>query len=102
MATTETTRPACPGCGKPMRHEMTQMPMWLGSELKLISDVPAHICDSCDLQQFDPDTEAAVRRLVAQGFPDHRMRDRVFVPVFSLDDFRKETTQTITIPEAAR
>jgi YgiT-type zinc finger domain-containing protein len=78
---------ACAGCGGPLRAEVAQMPMWLGSELKLIDGVPVRVCDRCDRQHFAPRVEAAIRRLAGEGFPDRRARRQVLVPVFELEDF---------------
>mgnify|MGYP002629164325 CR=1 FL=1 len=83
----EKTEIKCSSCGSKMRAEITQMPMWLGSELNLIENVPAHVCDKCDLQYYDPHIEAAIRALVGAGFPSHQARSHITVPVFRLDPY---------------
>ena len=60
------------------------MTIWLGSELNLVENVPAHVCDHCDVQYFDAPVEQAVRELTAEGFPGHRTVRYVNVPVFNL------------------
>lgn len=70
-----------------MRSATSQMPMWLGAELKLIENVPVYLCDSCNTQSFDSSVEAAIRALVATGFPDRLALREVVVPVFGLDAF---------------
>ncbi len=70
-----------------MRSDTSQMPMWLGAELKIIENVPVHLCDTCNTQSFDPGVEAAIRALVATGFPDRLAVREVVVPVFELDAF---------------
>lgn len=85
----------CPDCHQPMRHDLSQMPMWLGAELKLIENVPVHLCDACNTQAFDPAVEAAIRALVATGFPDRLAAHQVIVPVFRLDAFLNRTTEKL-------
>lgn len=62
--------------------------MWLGAELNVIDDVPAHVCDHCEQQSYDPAVENQIRALVAQGFPGHKATRHVSVPVFRLDEER--------------
>jgi YgiT-type zinc finger domain-containing protein len=78
-----------------MRSDTSQMPMWLGAELKLIEDVPVHLCDTCNTQAFDPGVEAAIRALVATGFPDRLASREVVVPVFQLDDFLVDNNKKV-------
>lgn len=84
---TRKTAPDCPSCGRTMRFENVTIPMWLGADLNLIEDVPAHVCDACDLQHLDSETEAAIRRVVASGFPEFRARRQISAAVFGLRDF---------------
>jgi YgiT-type zinc finger domain-containing protein len=78
-----------------MRSDTSQMPMWLGAELKLIEDVPVHLCDACNTQAFDPGVEAAIRALVATGFPDRLASREVVVPVFQLDNFLVDNNKKV-------
>lgn len=80
----------CDGCGEPMRSELAQMPMWFGAELNLIDGVPTHVCDACNRQQFTPRVDAAIRRLVAAGFPGRLTRRQIAVPLFDIDDFAEQ------------
>ncbi|MEC7760648.1 MAG: YgiT-type zinc finger protein [Pseudomonadota bacterium] len=89
----------CPECGTALRRDVTQMPLWFGATLNLVSDIPVSLCDGCGFQHIAPDVDAAIGRVVQQGFPDHRQRDVVAVPVFSLDDFRDDGVATLTLPE---
>ncbi len=77
----------CSSCGSKMRPEIIQMPMWLGSELNIIEGIPAHICEKCDSQYYEPHIEAAIRALVAAGFPGHQALSHMTVPVFRLDPY---------------
>jgi len=85
----------CPDCGEPMRDSICQLPMWLGAELNLIENVPVSVCDTCNSQVFAPDVEAAIRALVATGFPDALAVRQVVVPVFELDAFLASTQKRI-------
>lgn len=78
-----------------MRADISQMPMWLGAELKIIENVPVFVCDSCDTQSFDPDVEEAIRTLVATGFPDRLAVREVLVPVFDLNAFLSTTKSNV-------
>lgn len=80
-----TTAMPCSSCGKPTREENVFVTIWLGAELNLIDDVPAHVCDSCGLQFYAPDVEAKIRSLISEGFPTHKASHRISVPVFRLD-----------------
>ena len=64
--------------------------MWLGAELNVIDDVPAHVCDGCSQQFYEPAVEAEIRALVAQGFPHHKAAHHITVPVFRLDGSQPE------------
>ncbi len=85
--TADPSHGTCPDCGNAMRNSICQLPMWLGAELNLIENVPVSVCDSCNSQYFAPDVEAAIRALVATGFPDRLALRQVVVPVFALDSF---------------
>ena len=80
----------CPDCGKPTHYKKTLVTMWLGAELNVIDDVPAHVCDNCGQQSYEPEIEAEIRALVAQGFPGHKAVNHISVPVFRLDSDRRE------------
>ena len=75
----------CESCGRPTRHDIVYITMWLGGELNIIEGVPAHVCDACGLQYYDPPIEEQIRGLAAAGFPNHLVTRTVSVPVFSLD-----------------
>jgi YgiT-type zinc finger domain-containing protein len=75
-----------------MRADVSQLPMWLGAELKIIENVPVFLCDSCETQTFEPDVESAIRTLVATGFPDRLAVREVVVPVFDLHAFLSTKT----------
>ena len=53
---------ACPDCGKPTRYERVFVTMWLGAELNVIDDVPAHVCSDCGQQSYDRAVEVAGER----------------------------------------
>jgi len=79
----EPDRP-CESCGRPTKESEVYVTMWLGSELNVIEGVPAHVCDYCGLQYYDPEIEEGIRALSSSGFPDYRALRRISVPVFSL------------------
>jgi YgiT-type zinc finger domain-containing protein len=81
----EPERP-CESCGRPTKASEVYVTMWLGSELNVIEDVPAHVCDHCGLQYYDPEIEEGIRALSSAGFPDYRAVRRISVPVFSLTE----------------
>lgn len=75
----------CESCGRATRHDIEYVTMWLGGELNIIEGVPAHVCDPCGLQYYDPHIEEQIRSLAAAGFPQHLVTKTVVVPVFSLE-----------------
>ena len=74
----------CPDCGQPTQYKKSLVTMWLGAELNVIDDVPAHVCGSCGEQFYEPEIEAEIRALVAEGFPGHKASHHISVPVFKL------------------
>ena len=60
--------------------------MWIGSDLNIIEEVPAHVCEHCGLQYFDPEIEESIRALNTAGFPEYRAVRHIAVPVFSLKE----------------
>jgi len=78
---------ACPDCGRTMDRSISQIPMWMGAELKLIDNVPVHQCAACGTEAYEPAVEAAIRALVATGFPDSFAVREVSLPVFDLDKY---------------
>ena len=84
MTVPESTTMKCEQCGKATRSDEVNLTIWLGSELNLVENVPAHVCDHCDMQYFDAPVEQAVRELTAEGFPGYRTVRYVNVPVFNL------------------
>jgi len=64
--------------------------MWIGSDLNLIEGVPAHVCDHCGLQYFDPEIEESIRALNIAGFPEYRAVRHITVPVFSLKEKKRD------------
>ena len=86
----------CPDCGKPTQYKKALVTMWLGAELNVIDDVPAHVCDDCGQQFYEPEIEAEIRALVAQGFPSRKASHHISVPVFKL-----ESSQQAIDPVAA-
>lgn len=75
---------SCESCGSPTTPREIYMTMWMGSDLNLIEGVPAHVCERCGLQYFDPEVEERIRALNAAGFPSYRAVRYITVPVFSL------------------
>ena len=74
----------CGSCGKPTKTDRVNVTMWLGGELSVIEDVPAYVCEGCQAQYFDDDTEARIRRLAAAGFPRWQAAREMPVAVFSI------------------
>lgn len=74
----------CEACNGETRKDEVEVTMWLGSELNVIEGVPAHVCDRCELQYYDPEVEEAIRALAASGFPAWKAVRRISVPVFTL------------------
>jgi len=80
----------CPDCGEPTRYKKALVTMWLGAELNVIDDVPAHVCEGCAQQFYEPEVEAEIRSLVAQCFPSRKATHHISVPVFRLENGRQE------------
>lgn len=80
----------CPDCGKRTHYKKVLVTMWLGAELNVIDDVPAHVCDGCGQQFYGREVEAEIRALVAQGFPSRQATHHISVPVFRLENGRQE------------
>jgi len=90
----------CESCGGDTRLEDVRMTIWLGSELNVIENVPAYVCERCELQYFDPQVEEEIKALVASGFPAWRANRHIAVPVFSLREEEKPPQQApLTEPE---
>lgn len=75
----------CQSCNRPTREDIVYATIWLGGELNVIEGVPAHVCDDCRVQYYDPDVEEKIRALYNAGFPRHLSVDTFAVPVFRLD-----------------
>ena len=76
----------CQMCNRPTRKDTVYTTMWLGAQLNVIENVPAHVCDSCGIQHFEPDVEDKLRALSVAGFPEHLSSHQMPVPVFKLED----------------
>jgi len=90
----------CLSCKKPARKDTVYVTMWLGAELNIIEDVPAHVCDDCGVQYYDPDIEEKIRKLAVAGFPGHLAARTVMVPVFSLENVDSATS--VSLPRQER
>ena len=75
---------ACETCGKPTKTDRVNVTMWLGGELNVIEDVPAYVCENCQSQYFDTETEERIRKLAAAGFPRWQAVREMSVAVFSV------------------
>ena len=75
----------CQSCNRPTRQDIVYVTMWLGAQLNIIEGVPAHVCDHCGVQYYEPEIEDKLRALNAAGFPQHLQTDTYAVPVFNLD-----------------
>ena len=91
----------CDACGGPTRSREVYVTLWLGSELNVIEGVPAHVCDDCGLQFYDPDIEDRIRALSIAGFPDYLAIKRISVPVFSVQEPAR-VNRPATAPETDR
>lgn len=76
----------CSSCNRPTRQDIVYTTMWLGAQLNVIENVPAHVCDTCGIQYFEPQIEDKLRALSAAGFPQHLVSNVLPVPVFKLED----------------
>lgn len=79
-----------------MQYKKALVTMWLGAELNVIDDVPAHVCDGCGLQAYEPEIETEIRALVAEGFPSHKASHQISVPVFKLASGRSQIDPVAT------
>lgn len=86
----------CDACNRPTKFDEVNVTMWLGSELSIIEGVPAHVCNDCGLQYYDPDIEDRIRALAAAGFPARLARRSVQVPVFTLDALQSAPAPTVS------
>lgn len=75
----------CLSCNRPTRQDIVYVTMWLGAQLNIVEGVPAHVCDHCGVQYYEPEIEQKLRALNAAGFPQHLQSDTYAVPVFHLD-----------------
>ncbi len=90
----------CLSCNRPARQDTVYVTMWLGAELNIIEGVPAHVCDDCGAQYYDPDIEEKIRKLAVAGFPGHLAVRTATVPVFSLENVDSATS--VSLPRQAR
>ena len=80
----------CEACGRPTKFREVYVTMWIGSDLNIIEEVPAHVCEHCGLQYFDPEIEESIRALNVAGFPRYRAIKHISVPVFSLTEGERD------------
>lgn len=74
----------CASCDQLTRIDRVKVTLWLGGELNVVEEVPAHVCDRCKVEYFDPETEARISRLSAAGFPRWQAVREMPVAVFKI------------------
>jgi YgiT-type zinc finger domain-containing protein len=84
----------CQGCGQPTYGKTVHVTMLTAKGLVVIEDVPAQICDGCQEQYYDPETEAKILELASRGFSKDRIVREITVPVFSLKDATEDGPET--------
>ncbi len=76
----------CTTCGHAgLRREQVRSAFWEGARLVVVEGVPALCCSACGERFYDEDASAKLEALRREGFPAHKARCEVRVPVFSLD-----------------
>ena len=74
----------CEACKKPTKADHVNVTVWLGGELNVIEEVPAHVCESCQIEYFDPETQARIDALSEAGFPRWQAVREMPVGVFTI------------------
>ena len=80
--------PACEQCASPTVATEVAVTLWLGSELKVVEGVPAHVCQSCQARYFDDAVEAKLASLMASGAHERGAARVMAVPVFDYADIK--------------
>ena len=92
----DTDQPAvtCQSCGGTARRGTVNLAVWQETRLVAIRDVPAYVCETCQEQSFDRETNAAVADLSARGFPRSDSWEEIVVQVFRLPPRQRSDSES--------
>lgn len=74
----------CPHCDRDMRSAFVKTAIWHNERLFVVEDIPAHVCDSCVEQFYDPMATDILRTWMEEDFASAEATTEILVPVFSL------------------
>ncbi|HUL94073.1 MAG TPA: YgiT-type zinc finger protein [Burkholderiales bacterium] len=77
----------CTSCGGMDVHSaVVRSAFFEGERLVVVEGIPALVCETCGEQFYDDATVVVLDLLRGEGFPEHRARSELRVPVFSFTD----------------
>lgn len=86
----ETALYNCSACGGRTSPDTVSITMWTNRGWAIVEDIDARICVDCHEQFYSEESKGKLLQLSGNGFPDHRVIREITVPVYSLDETKKD------------